>query len=310
MSAIIKAQLTPPWVLNRMIFIHKYHSQIYSTEAFTIAQLVSKIPYSVLCAVLYWVLMVYPIGFGQGASGLHGTGFQLLVLIFVKFFSVTLTQLVSAISPSIQIAVLCNLLLATILMTFCSVVILYPNIREWARMWLYCLDPFTHVMGAMISAELHRLKIECKSNKFSVFKPPEGQACSAWVNEFVSAFGVYLDNTNDTSACQYCPYSVGEDFFILLKIRYKDRWRDVFMLFGFFIFNMITSRLYLKSSCLLALIGVAPVSISCTYVFGFPTSSQCIDTLYSPLLLDEHGLRDRVCTNLIICCGTHHCCLF
>jgi len=239
MPAIIQAQLTPLWVLNRMIFVREYHSRIYSAEAFAIAQLVSEIPYSILCAVLYWVLMVYPVGFGQGAAGLNGTGFQLLVLIFVEFFGVTLAQLVGAISPSIQIAVLCNPLLATILMTFCGVTIPYPDIGTWARTWLYYLDPFTRVMGAMISTELHGLKIECRSNEFSVFEPPEGQTCSAWASEFVSAFGGYLDNADDTSACRYCPYSVGEDFFVPLKIRYEDRWRDAFVLFGFFIFNFI-----------------------------------------------------------------------
>ena len=239
MPAIIQAQLTPLWVLNRMIFVREYHSRIYSAEAFAIAQLVSEIPYSILCAVLYWVLMVYPVGFGQGAAGLNGTGFQLLVLIFVEFFGVTLAQLVGAISPSIQIAVLCNPLLATILMTFCGVTIPYPDIGTWARTWLYYLDPFTRVMGAMISTELHGLKIECRSNEFSVFEPPEGQTCSAWASEFVSAFGGYLDNADDTSACRYCPYSVGEDFFVPLKIRYEDRWRDAFVLFGFFFFNFI-----------------------------------------------------------------------
>ena len=103
MPAIIQAQLTPLWVLNRMIFIREHHSRIYSAEAFAIAQLVSEIPYSILCAVLYWVLLVYPVGFGQGAAGLNGTGFQLLVILFVELFGVTFAQLVGAISPSILI---------------------------------------------------------------------------------------------------------------------------------------------------------------------------------------------------------------
>jgi len=222
-----------------MTFIREYHSRIYSTEAFAIAQLVSEIPYSILCAVLYWVLTAYPIGLGQGSAGLNGTGFQLLLIIFVEFFGVTLSQLVGAISPSIQIAVLCNPLLVTILTTFCGVTIPYPNIGKWARSWLYYLDPFTRVMSAMVSTELHGLKIECKSDEFSVFDPPAGQTCSAWANEFVSAFGGYLDNANDTTACRYCPYAVGEDFFVPLNIRYDNRWRDAFVLFAFFIFNFI-----------------------------------------------------------------------
>ena len=239
MPAIIQAQLAPLWVLNRMIFVREYHSRIYSTEAFAIAQLVSEIPYSILCAILYWVLMVYPIKFGQGAAGLGGTGFQLLVLIFVELFGVTLAQLVGAISPSVQIAVLFNPLLATILTTFCGITIPYPALPKWAGTWLYYLDPYTRVMGAMITTELHGLKIQCKPDEFAVFNPPEGQTCSAWAGEFVSAFGGYLDNADSTSACRYCPYSVGEDFFLPLNIRYDNRWRDAFILFGFFIFNFI-----------------------------------------------------------------------
>ena len=151
--------------------------------------------------------MVYPIGFGQGTVGPNGTGFQLLVLIFVELIGVTLVQLIGAISPSIQITVLFN----PFLTTFCNVTIPYPNIRERARTWLHYLDPFTRVMGVMVSTELHGLKIQCKPNEFAMFNPPEGQICGAWANEFLSAFGGYLDNANNTFACQYCPYAVGED---------------------------------------------------------------------------------------------------
>jgi ATP-binding cassette, subfamily G (WHITE), member 2, SNQ2 len=41
--------------------------------------------------------------FGQGAAGLSGTGFQLLIIIFLELFGVTLGQLLAALSPSIQV---------------------------------------------------------------------------------------------------------------------------------------------------------------------------------------------------------------
>lgn len=84
-------------------FIRESHSRIYSPEVFALSQLVSELPYSVLCGVLYWVLMVYPIGFGKGAAGLNGTGIQLLVILFMELFGVTLGQLIGALSPSIQV---------------------------------------------------------------------------------------------------------------------------------------------------------------------------------------------------------------
>ena len=75
---------------------------MYSPYVFAIGQLLGEIPYNVLCGLLYWILMVYPISFGKGAAGINGTGFQLLIIIFMMMFGVSLGQLVAAISPSIQ----------------------------------------------------------------------------------------------------------------------------------------------------------------------------------------------------------------
>ena len=42
-------------------------------------------------------------GFGKGAAGTNGTGFMLLVILFVELFAVSLGQLYASISPSIQV---------------------------------------------------------------------------------------------------------------------------------------------------------------------------------------------------------------
>lgn len=95
---------------------------MYSPYVFAIGQLIGEIPYSIICGVLYWVLMVciwdlfdrgrvsvknilkvYPMGFGQGSAGLNGTGFQLLVILFMLLFGVTLGQMIAALSPSVQV---------------------------------------------------------------------------------------------------------------------------------------------------------------------------------------------------------------
>lgn len=70
---------------------------------FAIGQMCGEIPYSILCGIIYWVLMVYPMGYGQGSAGLNGTGFQLLMIIFMLVFGVSLGQLVAALSPSVQV---------------------------------------------------------------------------------------------------------------------------------------------------------------------------------------------------------------
>ena len=55
----------------------------------------------------------------------------------------------------------------------------------------------------------------CRGRKIAL---SGGQTCGTWANEFVSSVGGYLDNADNTSACKYCPYSVGEDFFLPVVI--------------------------------------------------------------------------------------------
>ena len=103
LPAIVMGQLEPMWIINRRIFIREASSRIYSPYVFAIGQLVGEMPYSALCAVVYWVLMVYPMGFGKGAAGVGGTFFQLLPVLSTELFGVTLGQLIGAISPSMQV---------------------------------------------------------------------------------------------------------------------------------------------------------------------------------------------------------------
>ena len=47
--------------MNRLTFIREASSRIYSPYVFAIGQLLGEIPYSVLCAIIFWVMLVgYP----------------------------------------------------------------------------------------------------------------------------------------------------------------------------------------------------------------------------------------------------------
>ena len=92
-------------------------------------------------------------GFGQGSAGVGGEFFQLLVILFMELFGVSLGQLIGAISPSMQIAPLFNPFLMLMLGTFCGVTIPYPTLATYWR-WLYQLVPYTRTLAAMLSTEL------------------------------------------------------------------------------------------------------------------------------------------------------------
>ncbi|KIP11760.1 hypothetical protein PHLGIDRAFT_114337 [Phlebiopsis gigantea 11061_1 CR5-6] len=244
---IIMSQIQPLWIFNRRIFIRESSSRIYSPYVFAIGQLIGEIPYSVLCGFAYWVLMVWPMGFGQGAAGSNGNGIQFLIILFMELFGVGMGQFIGAISPNIQTAALFTPFLGLVLSQFCGVTIPYPTLAKFWRSWLYQLDPYTRTLSAMLATELHGLVIKCQPDEFAIFTPPSNQTCQRWAGEFVSTFGGYLDNPSDNSACHYCQYQVGDQFFEPLHIEYDNRWRDTWILFCYFIFNIfatiIASRL-------------------------------------------------------------------
>ncbi|KAF8665434.1 hypothetical protein AX16_000453 [Volvariella volvacea WC 439] len=239
LPAIVMSQIEPLFIFNRRTFIREASSRIYSPYVFAIGQLIGEIPYSILCAILYWVLMVYPMGFGDGAAGAGGAAFQLLIVLFMLLFGVSLGQLVAALSPSVQVAVLFNPFLSLVLSTFCGVTIPYPSLIGFWRSWLYELNPYTRTLSAMIATELHGLEIFCKPDEWAIFDPPAGQTCADWGQPFVEVFGGYIDNLADTVACRYCQFRVGDEFFVPLNIEYGNRWRDAWILFAFFVFNLI-----------------------------------------------------------------------
>jgi len=241
LPGLIIPQLEPIFLLNRLTFIREASSRIYSPYVFAIGQLLGEIPYSFIAAVIYWVLMVYPMDFGQGSTGKSGTAFQFLVVLITELYAVALGQLIASITPSIQIAALFTAPIQIILSNMCGVTIPYPTISTFWRRWLYQIDPFTRMLAAILSTELTGLKITCKPEEFAVFNPPSGQTCGAWASDFVNAAGGYLDNANDSAGCRYCQYKVGDEFFLPLNIKFSNRWRDVGIYFCFFVFNFIAT---------------------------------------------------------------------
>ena len=63
-----------------------------------------------------------------------------------------------------------------------------------------------HSQNHLASFRFSGLEIRCKPGEFAIFDPPRGLSCAAWANDFVDAFGGYLENPSDTQACRYCQY--------------------------------------------------------------------------------------------------------
>ncbi|CAE6385299.1 unnamed protein product [Rhizoctonia solani] len=243
MPAIIISQVEPMFIMARMIFIRESSSRMYSQIVFALGQLMAEMPYSIICAVTYFLLFYYPAGFNTASNR---AGYHFFMILATELFSVTLGQMLAALTPSVYIASLLNPFILVVFSLFCGVSIPKASMPAFWRAWLYQLDPFTRLISGLVTTELHGLSIICNANEFSVFQPPSGETCLQWAGDFVNATVGYLDNPNATSDCRYCPYSLGDDFYVGLDIKFDDRWRELGIMLAFIGFNIIVTLIASK----------------------------------------------------------------
>jgi len=147
--------------------------------------------------------------------------------------------MVAAVTPSPFISSLVNPFIIVIFALFCGVTIPKPQIPKFWRVWLYELNPFTRLIGGMIVTELHDSPVQCTPMEFNSFNAPSGQDCGSYMSNFFSSGGPGYLLDNATSACQYCAYKVGDQFFEPLGYQFDHRWREIGIFIAFIGSNLI-----------------------------------------------------------------------
>jgi ATP-binding cassette, subfamily G (WHITE), member 2, SNQ2 len=212
LPALILAQVEPKYAISRQIFYRESSSKMYNQFAFAASLVVAEIPYSILCAVVFFLPIYYMPGFQTATDK---AGYQFLIVLITELFSVTLGQAVAALTPSPFIASLLNPFIIITFALFCGVTIPRDQIPKFWRSWLYELDPFTRLIGGMVVTELHDRVVKCKAEELNWFDPPQGMDCGGYMKDFFGSGGLgYLAETGNSS-CAYCAYKVCLLFFLL-----------------------------------------------------------------------------------------------
>lgn len=236
LPALILAQVEPKYAMARMIFYREQSSKMYSQFAFALSMVIAEIPYSIICAVGFFVCLYFPPGFSTTASR---SGYQFLMILICELFSVTLGQMIAALTPNPFLASLLNPFIIITFALFCGVTIPKPNIPKFWRSWLYELDPFTRIMSGMIVTELHDLPVVCSPLEFNTFPIPSGETCGSYAEKFMSVAPGYLRNLTATESCEYCAFSVGDEFYAPLALSFDNRWRDLGIFLAFVGSNLV-----------------------------------------------------------------------
>ncbi|WVQ84782.1 hypothetical protein IAT38_006939 [Cryptococcus sp. DSM 104549] len=226
------AQTQPKFLHNRDIFeAREKKAKLYSWHAFCFAEIAAEIPYLLVCALLYFAPWYATIGFSYEA-GIAGPIY--LQMTFYEFLYTGIGQFVAAYAPHEVFAALVNPLLIGILVIFCGVLVPYDQITAFWRYWLYYINPFTYLVGGLVSRALWDVDVKCDSDEYAVFDPPSGMSCSDYMSGFLSQAPGYLNNPDATTGCEYCIISKGSDYLEALNLGKKeDGWRDIAITFLF-----------------------------------------------------------------------------
>ncbi|KAH6687138.1 brefeldin A resistance protein [Verticillium dahliae] len=236
LPALIISQVEVMYHIKRAIFFRESSSKMYNPTTFAASIVLAEMPYSIMCAVAFFVLIYFLPGFQVEPSR---AGYQFLMILITELFSVTLGQMLASLTPSAFISSQFDPFIMITFALFCGVAVPPPQMPAFWRAWLYQLDPFTRLIGGMVTTALHELEVICKGAELNPFNAPSGQNCGEYMSDFFANGGAGYIVDNSTSECQYCAFEVGDEFYTPLGFGFDKRWRDMGIFLAFFASNIV-----------------------------------------------------------------------
>jgi len=227
--------IVPKFFQNMSLWqAREYPSRIYGWFAFSTAQIVTEVPIAIVGATIYFCLWYFPAGLPYEAS-VAGYVWLMSVLFFI--FSSSWGQWITAFAPSFT--VIANVLPFFFVMfgLFNGVVRPYAMLPVFWKYWIYYIIPSTWWIRGVLSATLAGIPVRCTPDETAQFTLPAGQTCQSYGGAFAAGAGGYYLNPASTTLCQYCPYSVGDNYLTTLNISAGERWRDFGIFLAFVISN-------------------------------------------------------------------------
>lgn len=96
LPALILAQVEPKYAIQRTISFREQMSKAYKTFPFALSMVIAEMPYSILCAVFFFIPLYYIPGLNSASSR---AGYQFFMILITEIFSVTLAQAIAALTP-------------------------------------------------------------------------------------------------------------------------------------------------------------------------------------------------------------------
>ncbi|ADV25737.1 ABC transporter PMR5, putative [Cryptococcus gattii WM276] len=205
------------------MFLARERLGIYSWQALVTSLLVVSIP------VLFvgWNLLFFCFYWTIGLIGTRADG----VLIWLCFLSCAILNgtfgvLLGAVSPNRLSLPYILSLVWNLLNCLSWALVFYSGLPSPFHYFFSWLSPLRYLYGAMMTASLGDLTLNCIEEDLVTFYPPPGQTCYDYAANYLATTSGYLIDGNSTTSCQYCTSSTGYDYIQQIGFSNGTKWRD------------------------------------------------------------------------------------
>ncbi|KAI9275480.1 ABC-2 type transporter-domain-containing protein [Phascolomyces articulosus] len=240
-NLILLAQ--PRYYGQKLYFQRDYGSRYYSYLSYGISSVLVELPYCIFLSGFFLIGFYWSAGLSSTSDQV---GFFFIFIVFFVSWAVTFGFVLAAISRNHLMASVITPLFVSLLILFAGWMRPVQSMPYFWRSWMYWLDPFHYCIEALTVNEMRDLSIRCNQDDFIKFDPPLGRTCGSYMEQFFSSPGStgYIDNPNATVECNYCQYSTGKEYYTTIyQWSEKNRYRNLGIIIGFFIFNTLLLQL-------------------------------------------------------------------
>ena len=131
-------------------------------------------------------------------------------------------------------------LLFSLSLIFCGI-LQSPQALPGFWIFMYRVSPFTYMVEGMLSIGIANQVVQCASNEYVAFSPPQGSTCAQYMEPYISRGGGYLQNPMATDSCEFCSYNSTNVFLEGLDVHYANVWRNFGILLVYIVFNIFAA---------------------------------------------------------------------
>ncbi|CAG8044337.1 unnamed protein product [Penicillium nalgiovense] len=226
--------MEPRFTTFRDIFVYREKaSRSYHWIVFAMSSIVIELPSILITALIYWLLWYFPAGLQKDPT--HA-GYALLCYWLFSIFTVSLGYVIAAWMPNLNASLMANDFFFMFVNTFGGTLTAREKTPSgWS--WYFNVSPLYYLAEGLTTNSLYGHDIRCTSSEVTVFHAPANETCISYAGSFLQSATGYLVNPHATGACDYCRYSLGQEYYQQFGYDNNRKYRDIGIFIGFIAFN-------------------------------------------------------------------------